>query len=215
MIGLTSSKQELLEGALAPRDYIVLPPIADSWRVLEIGPGRYPWPRADVYIDHDHEMLKPLQAAGKETYQGDLENGLPRIPDKAFDFCFISHVLEHCHNIKRCVETLNRISHAGMAVMPSFAKEALFFFEEEDHLWQVFPNPGNAHGPCIFVKSNPVFVNRLRKPDLQRAMCYLFRTGHHCSQENELMEWFKTNERDLDVVVEWNPVKPLAITVIG
>lgn len=191
-----------------------MPPIAASWRVLEIGPGRYPLERADVYIDHDPVMLEPLKEAGKETIVADLEDGLRNIPDDAFDFCFISHVLEHCDNITRCVKTLNRIAKSGMAVMPSFAKEALFFFEEPDHQWLVLPNSRNSHQPCTFVRVNDTFVRRLRQSDLQRAMCYLFRTGHHCSQENELMEWFKTNERDLDVVVEWNEVHPLAITVI-
>lgn len=207
-------RQEILEGALAPRDYIVLPPISDDWRVLEIGPGRYPWMRADVFLDHDKHMLESLRDQGKETILGDLESGLHNIPDGAFDFCFISHVLEHCEHLKKCITTLNRIAKAGMAVMPSFAKEALFFFEEDDHKWLVFPNPRNPHKACVFVRTNEIFRGRLAKPDLQRAMCYLFRTGHHCSQENELKEWFATNERDLDVVVEWNEVHPLAITVI-
>jgi len=210
MIG---NRQEVLDGALGPKDYIVLPPIADSWRVLEIGPGRYPWERADVYLDHDPLMLASLNGLGKETICANLEEGLHKIPGGAFDFCFISHVLEHCENIQRCIDTLNRISKAGMAVMPSFAKEALFFFEETDHKWWVLPNPRNPHKPCVFVRINEIFAERLRQPDLQRAMCYLFRTGHHCSQERELMDWFKENERDLDVVVEWGPNKPLSILI--
>lgn len=199
-----------------PCDYITpMPFIHPDWKVVDIGPGDYPFPRANVYLDHNDEKLEPLRLAGKETILASLQDGLPEIKDHAFDFCWISHVLEHCLEIQKCVETLNRIARRGVMVVPSAYKDSLFCWEEEEHRWNVLPHP-NRGGPPIFVEYNRAYISKLKDPMVQKAMCFLYRTGthHDCTAERHLRAWYQVNEPFLDIVQEWSEAKPLKIQVI-
>lgn len=198
------------------RDYVKIPDIPDSWRMCDIGPGRYPHPRANVYIDYSQDILDAIDLQPWQTaILSRIEDGLPEIPDRAFDFVWISHVLEHCMELRKCIQALNRVSKRGMMIVPSFAKDSLMFFEEESHFWHVLPNP--THGkPPIFVEHNHGFVERLRDSTMQKAMCFLLRTGtqHDCTAERYMRGWFQQHEPDLDIVYEWSPDKPLSAIII-
>lgn len=187
-----------------PADYVKIPIMLPAWKVVDVGPGRHPHPRADVYVDRNPEMLEPLKDAGKTTILASLEEGLPEIPDGAFDFAFCSHVLEHILEVQKAADTLARIAKRGTIVMPSVYKDALFCFEEDEHLWNVLPNP--THGePPIFVERNPGYINRLRDQLVQKATCFLYRTGtqHDCTAERHMRAWYQQHEPDMDIVYHW------------
>lgn len=197
-------KAELDFATWGPADYVRLPHIPDHWKCLDVGTGTHPWRRADVYADWDARMLQPLLADGKTTVLSDIRTGFPMFADKQFDFVWCSHVLEHVLELPEACATLSRIAKRGTIVLPSFAKEALFHFEDPDHVWNVLPNP--THGePPIFVERNVGFTNRLRDQLCQKATSFLYRTGsqHECTAERHLRFWYQEHEKDLDIVYHW------------
>jgi ubiquinone/menaquinone biosynthesis C-methylase UbiE len=199
---------------LAPREYVELPEMPEHWRVLDIGPGQYPLKRANVFLDRNRENLKPMQAEGIETIAENLEEGLPMIPDKSFDYVWCSHVLEHVQDPAACAATISRIGKAGTMVVPSAIKESIFNFEEAEHQWLVLPHP-NDEKPPIFIRHNRNFIRKIIDKDVQKSMCFLYRTGsnHDCTVEQYLRTWFANRERDLDIVVHWQG--ELKFQVIG
>lgn len=205
-------RQDILEGAPGPRDYVKLAAIQSDWRVLDIGPGRYPLRRANVFVDHDQEMLNGLPE-DSERILANIESGLPQIADKAFDFVWCSHVLEHVSDPQACATTLSRIGKSGTIVMPSAIKESIFNFEESDHKWLVLPHPSGMSP--IFVRHNAAYIAQIKDIEVQKIMCRLFRTGTHenTMAEQHAREWFRLNEPSLDVVWHW--VGKLTLTVIG
>lgn len=188
--------------------------IPASWRVADVGPGNYPLLRADVFIDHDTAKLRPVEEMGKQAILANLDEGLPQIQDKAFDFVWCSHVLEHVQDPARCAAALSRIGKSGVVVMPSAFKDALFNWEEPTHIWHVLPYPKDD-GPPIFIKYNRAYIDRLRDELVQQATCTLYRIGtdHDYTAERHLPEWFSENEHNLDVIVHWEG--ELKIQVIG
>lgn len=186
---------------MAARDYVKLPySIEDHWKVLEIGPGANPFSRADVVVDCNPAHLEPLTA--KRTVCADLEQGLPELGDKEFDYLFCAHVLEHVQDPIACARTMSRIAKRGTAVFPSVMKESLFNFEEAAHRWLILPHPNG--GPPVFVRRNGD-IERLKDAEVMGSMCRLFRTGPNRMGEESrhLRRWFREKEPLLDVVCHW------------
>jgi predicted SAM-dependent methyltransferase len=196
-----------------PLSYVPFPvAIPDSWRCADVGPGGYPWPRANVYIDRSAATLGAIKLRdGQTIMEADLRRGLSDIPDKHFDYLWCSHVLEHVPNPSMVAQTFTRIAKRGTVVLPSFFKESLFHFEEADHKWLILPHPTNKQTP-IFVRHNERFISKLRNAEMQKITCQLYRTGptRHGEDQRYMRNWFKDNESSTDVVVHWeaefNPV---------
>jgi SAM-dependent methyltransferase len=200
-------------GPRAPRDYVKLPDIPDDWKVLDIGPGEYPLPRADVYLDYDIDKLTPLSKHGKSTILGDIMTKLERIPDKHFDFVWCSHAMEHLTDPAAAAATISRIGKRGCMVVPSAMKEGLFAHEERGHLWLCLPGPCEC-SPAVFVRSDPKYIDPLRDPEVQKISGRLWRTGPNRQEEARyLRKWFYEKESALDVVVHWEG--ELKVQVIG
>jgi predicted SAM-dependent methyltransferase len=201
----------------APRAYAKPPyEIPDSWYVADIGPGSYPHPRANVYIDIDAQNLARIKTdhtKNQMTLVDELEKGLPallntpelvaRFGEKLFDYVFCSHVLEHVEDPQACVNTLMRIAKRGTIVLPSAIKESLFNFEEPTHKWMILPHPQS--GIPIFIRRSGFVVNpNIIDPWVQQAMCRMYRTGPNYHEEvQHLRKWYKKNEPLLDVIVHW------------
>lgn len=199
-----------------PRDYVQMPDILPTWKVVDIGPGEYPLKRADVYIDRSRVILNAIDLQPEQQAKiGDLQDGLPAFADGAFDFAFCSHVLEHCIQLQACVDTLNRVAKRGMVIVPSFAKDAMLHFQEAEHFWHCLPNPAPG-GPLIFVEHNHGFIERLRDPLAQQAASFLYQTGsrHDCTAEQYMRAWWQKTESDLDLVAHWDEEHPLQVIAI-
>ena len=89
--------------------------------VLDVGSGQKPMWRADVlverYLDDSSQRPGPLCVA-RPLICGDIE-ALP-LKDKAFDFIYCSHVLEHVSDPERAARELGRVGKAGIIAMPSY-----------------------------------------------------------------------------------------------
>lgn len=190
-------------GHRAPRDYVKLPEIPAHWKVLDIGPGEYPHPRADAYLDYDLEKLTPLSERGKRTIPADIQGSVDQVADKEFDFVWMSHCMEHLKDPLAAAKTISRIGKRGCMIVPSAWKEGLTNFEETGHLWQILPNP-NEKAPPIFVRANGQ-VERIRNVDVMKSMSRVFRTGPNriSTEQRELRKWWYQHEVELDVVYFW------------
>lgn len=114
--------------------------IPESARVLEVGPGGTPHPRADVLLERrfdDEEAAAqrghaPPLASGKQVvfYDG----GRFPFDDRAFDYVICSHVLEHVENVAAFVGELTRIAPRGYVEFPTVLYEYLYNFRVHRNL---------------------------------------------------------------------------------
>lgn len=105
-------------------------------RVLEIGGGHNPHPRANVVVDkyeisNEHRCgdLKVLKH--QQFLVADGEN-LP-FKDKEFDYVICCHVLEHVENPAKFLAEQFRVAKRGYIETPSLLGENLF--PKESHKW--------------------------------------------------------------------------------
>jgi SAM-dependent methyltransferase len=110
--------------------------ISRSERVLEVGGGHNPHPRANVVVDkfpetnaHRSGDLKILK---KQTFlQADGEN-LP-FKDKEFDYVICCHVLEHAEDPVKFLAEQFRVAKRGYIETPSLLGE--YLFPRQSHRW--------------------------------------------------------------------------------
>jgi len=94
-------------------------------RVLEIGPGSSPHPRADVLLERRYSSLSEYMAQCgdqglKENDQRVVLYDGDRFPfiDSQFDYVICSHVLEHVEDIEKFVVEIFRVAKAGYFEYP-------------------------------------------------------------------------------------------------
>ena len=99
-------------------DWLLAKKIKPHHKVLEIGPGRGPWDRADVFIDFDVKFMPK----GKGI-KADLAEDLIPFPNKTFDFVYCRHTLEDMFNPFHACREMSRVGKAGYIETPSPAAE--------------------------------------------------------------------------------------------
>ncbi len=111
--------------------------IKDGERVLDVGCGAYPFPLAtvlvDLYTGENNHRTAPLETGGKELIVADILD-LP-FPDKAFDFVYCSHVLEHVEDPVKACRELMRVGKRGYIEVPSLMTDTLFSWAKGMHRW--------------------------------------------------------------------------------
>ncbi|MCL5432970.1 MAG: class I SAM-dependent methyltransferase [Patescibacteria group bacterium] len=126
--------------------------ISKNALVVDIGSGDKPFWRADVYVD-DLSLSNVQRASGTETIHdiGTFVDGtvfnLP-FKDKAFDFSFTSHLLEHVENPAAAIKEIVRVSKMGYLEVPNGLIETMLPFKS--HLWFVYRNKNKL----IFVRKS-------------------------------------------------------------
>ena len=161
--GMELKQEQTMDNVITrgPRDYVDIPwKIEDDWIVADIGPGGYPFLRADWFIDHDQEILTNAVIKGRHRIASpihtDLADGLPDVPDNHFDYVWCSHVLEHVDDPLACARAISRVGKRGTLVVPSAIKESLFNFEEREHKWLILSH--SSLGIPIFIAYNTPFM---------------------------------------------------------
>lgn len=114
MIGLTVNDAKYWQPIQQVIDEVISK-IPEGARVLEIGPGPFPFPRANVFVDWE---LKKLPK-GAEGYVCDLGSDPLPFPDKSFDFIYCRHVLEDMFNPFALCAEMSRVGKAGYIETPS------------------------------------------------------------------------------------------------
>ncbi|MCL5272136.1 MAG: class I SAM-dependent methyltransferase [Gammaproteobacteria bacterium] len=114
--------------------------ISDNWRVLDVGSGHNPHPRANVLLDKNlrdntERSGKPLKIdKEKEFVEGNAES-MP-FEDKEFDYIIASHVAEHVDDPEKFCAELIRVGKRGYIETPG--KFAEILFDEPFHKWYVY-----------------------------------------------------------------------------
>jgi hypothetical protein len=84
-------------------------------KVLEIGPGFVPFPRASMFVDY--RELPNLPKDRVVTVDMNVQP-LP-FPDKSFDFIYCRHVIEDMYNPIMLLREMERVGKAGYIETPS------------------------------------------------------------------------------------------------
>lgn len=185
-----------------PRGVPIMVP--DEARCLEVGPGKNPWPRANMYVDMNPENLAGIR--NSKTLVCDVQNlrvGLNLRSGNKFDVVFCSHVLEHVEDPLMAAQELSAVAHRGIVVCPSPFKEGMFNFGEADHKWWVLP-PWK-HDSLIFVRIDPEWRKHVYNRDVESQLHQLFRLGAERFGESgeQAREWFYNAEPHLDTIHRW------------
>ncbi len=97
-------------------DWLLAKKIKPHHKVLEIGPGRHPWERADAYVDFDAQFIPIKAGAGVKA---DVSEDKIPFPDKHFDFVYCRHTLEDIFNPFYACREMSRVGKAGYIETPS------------------------------------------------------------------------------------------------
>ncbi|MCG3164377.1 MAG: hypothetical protein POELPBGB_00131 [Bacteroidia bacterium] len=109
--------------------------IKNSDRVLEIGPGGMPHPRADILLEKRFNDAEWFAQSGniKPDFKGKpviyYEGGKFPFKDKEFDYVICSHVLEHVSNIDEFTSELKRVAQSGYIEFPTIYYDYIYNFD--------------------------------------------------------------------------------------
>lgn len=112
--------------------------IQDGWRVLDVGSGHNPHPRADVLLERDVDDNENRGGGGMDTSDprlviGDALN-MP-FRDGEFDYVIASHIAEHVDDPEQLCRELSRVARAGYVETPGWFGDRLL--REDYHHWRV------------------------------------------------------------------------------
>jgi len=115
-------------------------------RVLDIGSGAFPNPRADLLADmhvseNRHRNGNAVAVDSRPFVQADA-TVLP-FADQEIDFVIVSHLAEHVLDPSALCRELSRVSKRGYIETPSPLGDRLL--DEEYHLWRVSNRSGILH----------------------------------------------------------------------
>lgn len=135
--------------------------ITDKCRVLEVGPGGSPHPRADILLEKLFEEEKetiaqrgyaPESKTNKKIIYYD--GGIFPFIDKEFDYVICTHVLEHVplEELPIFIAELQRVAKAGFVEFPTIFYELIN--HQNVHLWYM-----NYRDDTVLFLDKNVFVS--------------------------------------------------------
>ena len=155
--------------------------IRPGWRVLDVGSGDRPFPKATMLVDRlparrvtfrgeiAENPSGTIVRHGKQFREGDLE-ALP-FDANSFDFVYASHVIEHVVNPAQAIRELERVAPRGYIECP----RAWFEFLDGNpfHRWLINLVDGKLHfHPKTAVEEE--FIERRRLIDFQPMLFHQF-----------------------------------------
>lgn len=150
--------------------------IDDKDYVLDVGPGRAPFPRADVYVDYNSDFI-PM---GKLHHICDLSVGNLPFRDKEFDFVYARHVLEDMCNPFLLCEEMSRVGKRGYIETPSPMAEFCRGVDGGSPPWRGYHHHRfiiwDKDGELQFVSKFPI-IEYIQAPDVEASLLYSLRAG--------------------------------------
>jgi hypothetical protein len=112
--------------------------IEDGWRVLDVGSGQSPHPRADVLLEKFPDDNLHRAGDGVDTRDARLVIGdacaMP-FADGEFDYVIASHIAEHVVDPAAFCREVARVGRRGYIETPGWAADVLL--RESFHVWRV------------------------------------------------------------------------------
>jgi len=105
-------------------------------RVLEVGSGDFPHPRANVlvdkYVNDNYHRCGDIRVGRKQVFVEADGTSLP-FKDKEFDYVICSHTLEHVEDPAAFIAEQFRVARRGYMEIPSLLGE--YLCPKESHKW--------------------------------------------------------------------------------
>lgn len=173
--------------------------VGNAKTILEVGPGRNPWPLATSYMDISTNYLNDIERK-VEKISFNLDDRWDAQHPK-WDFVYAAHVIEHLKDPLAGIANLERMADRGVIIVPSMFKDFLFNFEEDDHRWWFL----ETNKGIDIIPVNTQKIEAMRQQDMQKAMTRLMRTGPNQLGEDQriLRNWFFDHEHVLDIYIYW------------
>lgn len=126
--------------------------LKDDAVVLEVGSGSSPWKRSDVLLDRFY-IDETGQRSGADLYRDHrpmIVAAGERLPfkDKAFDFMYSCHVIEHAEDIASMLREMSRVAKAGFIECPNPLLERIL--DQAQHNWYIT----NVNGRLLIAPKN-------------------------------------------------------------
>lgn len=207
-------RAEKYDPYMADRAYQQPMPMHLTGRVLDVGPGVYPHPKATHFLDIEERD----DLSGTFT-QFDLDQcRRKKLPygDNYFEYVHASHVIEHLKYPRPVVRELQRIGKHGYIEVPGIAKDLFLQFGEEHNHWD-----------CVWGPKGELMMVRRREETLQlysQAKATLGRHMHIATHSlvNTLDEdqigirkHFWENQHLLNIWTDWSPESDPKIKIMG
>jgi ubiquinone/menaquinone biosynthesis C-methylase UbiE len=184
-----------------------------SEKVIDLGSGNNPNPRANVCVDFSvsdnthREGAKLILPSTGKFIEWDLNKYPLPFKDKEFDFVICSHIVEHLQNPKRFCEEIQRIGKRGYIETPNKLYEQIYGWPF--HRWYVYI----VGEDLIFEnKSSYDFLAPLGRKLYKRSR--EFYEGHHRNIEQLLTSFYWEDSFNVRVIdnndkyrKEWNYIK--------
>lgn len=109
-------------------------------RVLEVGPGGSPHPRADVLLDRYFDDQEAFEQRGRTAPPGlrdrmvYYQGGDFPFDDNEFDYVICSHVIEHVDDVEAFCSEMFRVASSGYLEFPTVYYEYLYNFRVHTQL---------------------------------------------------------------------------------
>ena len=140
--------------------------ISSGRKVLDVGSGHRPHEDAthllDLLFEDNSERGKPIKRLGRPLVLGTVES-LP-YKDKAFDYVYASHILEHTEDPATACEELMRIGGAGYIETPSPFYEQGYNYPHPDRGW-------SFHNWFVFLEEDDTLVFEPKTPETIDRFC--------------------------------------------
>ena len=161
--------------------------------VLDIGCGADPLPEATMVVDRYPQPTRhrhsPLDTQGKPLVLADIHH-LP-FSDKAFDFVYCAHVLEHVDDPIAACRQIMRVGRRGFIETPALAKDLLFSWAQGMHRWHVQA----IADTLVFFEYSPRLVQGIRSPAWRRLILG--------EERHPLQDAFYDNQDVFNTMLPW------------
>jgi hypothetical protein len=155
--------------------------------VLEVGSGSNPWQRSDVLLDR-YYVDETGQRGGGEIFRDRrpmIVAAGERLPfkDKAFDFVYTCHVIEHAEDIVSMLREMSRVGKAGFLECPNPLLERIL--DQEQHNWYIT----NAGGKLLIAPKRDNNVTTREDRFYFRMMSDHFVVRHNWEKFVTRLQW--------------------------
>jgi len=201
---------------MGERDYQPPIPAHFTGRILDVGPGTYPHPRATHFLDI--EVRDDLSENGKTVTQFDLDDCLSgKLPFRKnyFEFVYCSHVLEHTKYPDIVMKELQRVGKYGYVEVPSLSKDLLLQFGNGHSGWDNTWSPDSGI-LMIERRKEAAAMYRQASGTLGRHMFIATHSTINTLDEDQIgiRMHFWQNQHLLNVWTSWSPGKDPKLVVL-